>query len=623
MCGIAGAFSKDKSAAERAVRVMVSAQKHRGPDGEGVVVLPAGDGWLALGHRRLSILDLSAAGQQPMTEPGGSWLTYNGEIYNFAALRNELSGLGDVCRTRTDSEVLLLAMARWGTRALERISGMFAFGYWSARDKTLLLARDPLGIKPLVWAHTSSGFLFASETQALLATGWLERRVDTEALTSVLAYGSVPAPWTGILGAHALMPGHLLSLTFAEPRLEPKAQRYWSFPLPEEKVATESLSQLLRDAVASHLVADVKTGVFLSAGIDSTAVATVAAQIRDGDLDTFTVSAPFDRGIDETPIAQQTAQALGVRHHAIALQEADVLPRVQAWLSRGGEPSVDGLNTFLISQAVRERGIVVALSGLGGDEVFSGYSTFRSVPRLHGWAKRLSWIPPRVRKALVATAWTGSTKIRRQKAVELASTPADLASLYLRRRRLFSDAELHHLGMSFKHERLNASLLPNTGDTQHLPPEDDVAGIRVLESRHYLANTLLKDADYYGMANSLEIRVPLLDRQLVEAAFRIPGERSLERGVPKPLLLKAVQVPLPFAVRQAPKRGFSLPYARWMQGPLRDLVAGLLEDVRGTGWVNPDAVTEVWNAFLSGVDAQLWTRVWMLAVLGRWARGLG
>jgi asparagine synthase (glutamine-hydrolysing) len=376
--------------------------------------------------------------------------------------------------------------------------------------------------------------------------------------------------------------------------------------------------------VRSHLVADVPIGLFLSAGLDSAALAILAGAVREGDLDAFTVAFEGDRGLDESEVAARTAQLAGVRHHLIRMNQGQVLPLVERWLQSGDQPSVDGLNTYLISEAVRAHGMKVALSGLGGDELFGGYSTFRDVPRLAAVARWARWVPREARRRLTRWALWRRTAPQRQKGEEMAGTPPDLVSQYLRRRRLLSDLELQELGLEAGALQLDPTYLPPEADPRgSLVEEDDRASVRILECKLYMGNMLLRDTDVCSMAHGLEIRVPLLDRRVLDLMLPVPGEVLLPAGqAPKARLLEALRGRIPAEVARAPKRGFSLPYARWMAGPLRPLVESLIERLASSGWVDPAAVRRVWKAFLDEPQGPAWTRAWILAVMGRWSETL-
>ena len=630
MCGIAGCWTPAKAFAEASVKAMLAAQTHRGPDDEGLVALPLDRGSMVFGHRRLSIQDLSPAGHQPMENPEtGDWIVFNGEIYNYPELRNELEGAGSRFRSRCDTEVILHAFARWGTEAFNRLHGMFALGLFDKRRQRLVLARDPLGIKPLYYAFGRDALVFASELRAVEAGGAIEAAIDPRAWAGALAYGNVPAPLTMLQGVQSFDAGCWagidLRATFQPAELQPV--RYWEFPSPdraprETSQIEEQIGERLQAAVRSHLISDVPVGVFLSSGLDSTAVAALCAEARDGDMDTFTVSFADDPELDENPYAERTAKALGARHHCIRLSEPEVRHLAQRWLDSLDQPSVDGINTYIISHAVRQRGIIVALSGLGGDEVFCGYPSFRDVPRVLRLARASQWIPRKVRQSVAGWMWRNKTKAQRRKAMEFAGDQPDLPALYFRRRRLLSDAEMAGLGIRRENLDLDEAFLPAECEpSRGLSGQDPIGAVGVLESRFYMGNMLLRDTDVFSMAHGLEIRVPMLDRQLIDLAYAVPGRQRLSRrGVNKSLLVNSMGNRIPSELHALKKRGFCLPVARWMAGPLRPLFEDFIQTMKLSGLVNPQGVSAVWDDFLKDQSGQAWSRAWMIGVLGSWLK---
>ncbi len=631
MCGIAGIFGErlegKKESLSGSMRSMIQAMAHRGPDDEGIECLAVPGGALALGQRRLSILDLSSAGHQPMVNPDtGDWIVFNGEIYNYPRLRGELEAQGARFRSRCDTEAVLYAYAKWGTDCFDRLHGMFALGLYDREKQRLVLARDPLGIKPLYYCRGSWGLAFASELRALAAGGLFERRIDQRALAGLLAYGAVQQPLTMYRDVLLLEPGTWAELDLGMPagttRLSSR-KPYWRFPATQSgtdyQQALAPLRQNLSAAVRSHLMSDVPLGIFLSSGLDSSILATLAAGHYDN-VRTFTVGFAEHRAIDEGPIASETARLIGVEHHPIAINETEALRQTQRYLDAVDQPTLDGLNSYIIAGTVRAQGIKVALSGLGGDELFGGYPSFRQVPQLARWLSRLSSISPRVRQKAAALAFFGRSKAQRQKAMELATASPTLRHLYFRRRRLFSDLELEAFGISAESLGLDEDFLPPESEPDaNLGALDSQGAISVLESRFYMGNMLLRDADVFGMAHGLEIRVPLLDRGLLDFVFALPGTWRTPRGKQnKPLLADAMARQLNPMIQGLAKRGFSLPQAAWMAGPLRPHFEHLIDKVSGSGLVDAGSVRQVWRDFLGDKVGPTWSRAWTLGVFGAW-----
>ncbi|MGH7751917.1 MAG: asparagine synthase (glutamine-hydrolyzing), partial [Gemmatimonadales bacterium] len=386
--------------------------RHRGPDDEGLEVLPAGDTphGLGLGVRRLAILDLSPAGRQPMRDPvTGNWIVHNGEVYNFRELRGELEAAGHQFHSHSDTEVLLHSYAAWGLNCVTRWRGMFATAIWDAHLRRLVLFRDRLGIKPLYYCRDGDRFAFASEVRALVRGGWAAPRLDLTALDSFLSCGAVQEPLTIIAGVQALPPGH--RLVWVEGR--PEIVSYWQ-PRAQPEAPTSAaaaLPELLAEAARLHLVSDVPVGVFLSGGIDSSSVLTLLASAGPVTLQTFTVVFP-EGSFGDPAWARRLAQDFLTEHHELFLEEAELLQQLPGALRAMDQPTADGINTYLVSGAARQAGLKVALSGLGGDELFGGYSTFRRAPQLARLQSLCAHLPRVGRRALASlvTALPGAAE---------------------------------------------------------------------------------------------------------------------------------------------------------------------------------------------------------------------
>lgn len=628
MCGIAGVFSADRPAAQKAVRAMNRRQTHRGPDDEGLQALDVPGGTLVLGHRRLSILDLSQAGHQPMRNPEtGDWIVYNGEIYNYPDLRLEMETDGTWFRSRCDTEAILHSYVRWGTECFDHFHGMFSVAIYDRRRRRLVLARDPLGIKPLYYSIDRNGLIFSSELRAFKVGGLIDCEIDRRAMAGLLAYGSVPGPLTMFKNVKLLEPGTwgLFDLS-REPGMEKalKTTRYWNFPAPlaivDRNEAVEETRERLETSARSHLLSDVPVGIFLSSGLDSTAVATLCAQTEPDAVNTFTIRLADHPEMDENPVAEETARLIGAKHHSVSLVEEEIQGMARQWLGSVDQPSVDGLNTFIISNAVSGRGMKVALSGLGGDEVFGGYNGFRTLPNIARWAKMGRIVPAFLRGKIAEMLLASKSMSQRQKGKELVRTRPTLRNLTLRRRRLFSDLEMEILGFDPVRLDLNEDYLPcETEPSRGLRGLDAESAIGVLETRFYMGNMLLRDSDVFGMAHSLEIRVPFLDRGVIDYVYSLPGRwRVIRDGVNKPLLAEALGERLRPEILHLKKRGFSLPIGQWMVGPLRDHCESLLWKAGDSEVVDPSAVRTVWEGFLAEPGSPAWSRAWLLIVFGAW-----
>lgn len=621
MCGIAGMIGADPDRVREVTRRMTAALSHRGPDADGLEVHTFGRGYVGLGHRRLSILDLSPLGRQPMAHPpSGSRMIYNGEVYNFARLRQELVAEGETFRSGSDTEVILAGVVRQGPGYVRRLEGMYALALLDPRGPQLVLARDPAGIKPLYLARIGADLLFASEVRALLASGLVPRTVDRAAVAGLLAYGSVQQPLTLFSGIRMAPPGSWQVVTPGEGDTIWKAAEpvvWWTPPPPEPAASlTDVVGEtrcLLDAAVRDHLVSDVPVGVFLSAGLDSAAVAGLAAR-HSKQVRAFTVGVADQPDFDEAAEAGETARRLGLEHVAVPVPAAAAEAATEEWLTAADQPSLDGLNTFIISKAVRAHGIKVALTGLGADELFGGYQTFREVPTLRRLRRAVGWLPPAARRGL-AGVLTARRPAARGKLADLLGGPADVAALALRRRRVMTDRQLAALGVSPIEPGLATEYLP-AGDE---PPSATDPGwvISVVESRYYQTNVLLRDSDANGMAHGLELRVPFLDQRLLDRIHRLPGVVRFPRSrPPKWLLREAAADVLHPDLLARPKTGFQLPLRRWMAGPLRPRCEAALAALNHSGLVRPVGVAAVWDGFLAAPEGQLWSRALTLVALG-------
>jgi asparagine synthase (glutamine-hydrolysing) len=627
MCGIAGIIARNPTVVQAALPAMVSAQAHRGPDDSGELNLPFQSAKLGMGFRRLSILDLSQCGHQPMVHPTtGDCLIFNGEIYNFRELRGELEGEGVVFRGHSDTEVLLHALVQWGTAAIDRLAGMYAFAFYKAKEQRLLLARDPLGIKPLYTASVKDAFLFASEVRSLLASQLIPRKSDPRAVACFLAYGSGQAPHTMLQRIELFPPGYWqeIDVKVLDHRAEPP-HCYWDVPPPQPAAdiveVCRDIRAKLNQAVREHLESDVPVGVFLSGGLDSTIIARLATKYTDR-LRTFTIGFADNPDLSESTVAAETARLIGAEHHDIQIVGDRTEQICIEWLESLDRPSIDGLNTFIISQAVRAQGIVVALSGLGGDELFAGYSTFWRIPRLLRALHAIRWAPSSVRSMLATASTLGRPAAVAEKAVDMATSDGSLLELELLARRVMSNQQLVELGIDGHALGLTKDLMsPPLMDSLRIDPDDPVWTISLLESRIYMSNTLLRDTDTNGMAHGLEIRVPFLDRRVIDYVFSLPGGVRLPTASsPKYLLKRTFSEMLRPDVTNRRKSGFTLPIGQWMAGPLRGMCEEAVEHLKSHGGLRSEGVDRIWNDFIRNKKRSHWSRAFALCVLGQYLR---
>ena len=610
MCGIAGFLGNLDI---QVLRKMSDAILHRGPDDAGEFY-DAAKG-VGLAHRRLSILDLSPTGHQPMiSEDGAVVLVFNGEIYNFRELRMELEARGHRFRGHSDTEVLLALYMVKGEDLLPYVNGIFAFALWDARQRTLLLARDGLGVKPLYYAEGKSGFVFASELKALLRVSEIGRDVDPIALQHYLTYLWCPAPSTLLRSVKKLEPG--CALVVKNGRLD-RRWRFYQLPfhdLPESMSESEAIHQTrdaVRTAVQRQMVADVPVGAFLSGGLDSSAVVAFAREASPGRrLQCFTMEmsahdAAWEGIANDLPYAESAAQHLDVDLHTIKVgpEMADDLSKMIYHLDEPqGDPAP--LNVLAISRLAREHGVKVLLSGAGGDDIFTGYRRHRALMVERYW----SWMPRAVRAGiaeLTASLPTSSPALRQlRKAFQYASYEGDrrLASyFYWLRPDLAEELLSSEFSRRLVHEE------PLVASLGELP--DDVPRLNrmlYLECKHFLADHNLNYTDKLSMAAGVEVRVPLLDRELVALAARLPIQYKQRGAEGKWIFKKAMEGLLPRKIIYRPKTGFGVPLRAWLRGPLKGAFRDILspDSLRRRGWLNSDAVGRLLADNLSGgVDA--------------------
>ena len=527
MCGIAGIFSLNESSEQVGKRLasMVGAMAHRGPDSCGTEVRSAGSCTIGLAHTRLAILDLSAEGRQPMTNPEGTvWLTYNGEVYNYGHLHDELCGLGERFASSSDTEVILRSYERWGAASFERLRGMFAFGIWNERNRRLILARDPLGIKPLYYFQSKDVLVFASEVRTLLASGLVPRRLSRRGLHSFLASGSVSGADTLIDGVFSLEPGSDLTIFEDNGSIRVRERQFSgglfehgaAHPPASREEAVAELSGILRESVRLHLASDVPLGVFLSGGVDSCAIVALMSEVAVSTPQTFSVVFN-EQELSEASHARLIADRYKTDHHEILLTGEKLLAMLPDSLNAMDQPTMDGVNTYVISKAVKSAGITVALSGLGGDELFAGYSSFRRAVQV----QRLKVIPRSIRAAAAAVGKVGvGNSIGQRKMWDLLASDASPTDAYTISRELFSAPDIEGLTGASVSARPGSALAHET---------DSVNTVSRCEIEGYMRHTLLRDTDFMAMAHALEVRVPVRGQQSSPVCFVLARELETRR----------------------------------------------------------------------------------------------
>lgn len=589
MCGIAGIVTTNPTGDVSAATIrMRDTLRHRGPDDEGVFSPP--DAGVGLAHTRLSILDPSSAGHQPMTSADQRyWPTFNGEIYNFRELRDECVTAGETFVSDPDTEVLLCLLRRDGKGALSRLRGMFAFAFWDNAERRLLLAREPLGIKPLYYSHDETHMLFASEVRALLASGCVGRVLSPQGVYGYLRAGAVPEPHTFVSGVHMLEAGSCLEWHNGRVLHE----HYWQPSWPasgdhardgETSEDTANIRETLRDAIRAHLISDVPVGLFLSGGLDSTSILSLAREQMDA-VNTFSVSVD-DQGLDEGALAERAARHFGASHTTLKLNGEVARETLPAFFAALDQPSVDGFNTFCVAQMASAAGQKVILSGVGG-ELFGGYPSFREVRAMYTWQRRLRVVAAPLSSMMQAGRSYLSPKLRR--IGDLFAGPPSMARCYASYRGVFAEEEALALTREF------CGADPSEEPPPGALPSDPHDAVSHLETTRYLRNQLLRDSDVMSMASGLELRTPLVDQWVLSRLTAIPATRRM-RGH-KSLLTDAANS-LPSWLLQQPKRGFTLPFAKWVDN-------GLLTQ---TGPIN----TPAW------IGLSPWYRRWTVTVFDHW-----
>jgi asparagine synthase (glutamine-hydrolysing) len=617
ICGIANLSNQPLSASIQPIlERMNTALTHRGPDSAGL--------WqndkVALGHRRLAIMDVSDAGIQPMPSADTqAMLVFNGEIYNYQDLKKQTPQYP--YRSHSDSEVLLAAYQQKGKKMLPDLNGMFAFAIWDNIEQSLLIARDPMGIKPLYYAIVDNFLVFASEIRAILASGLVERQLNNLALGSYLRYQTVYAPHTLIENIKVLPAGHALTVkdgaikieafydsTTALPPLSISDKKQLTDPVFTKKMVRETL----RAAVGRQMMSDVPFGAFLSGGVDSSVIVALMRDITEGSIETFSVTFD-DKKFDETPYARAIADRFKTNHHEIHLKANDFLSELPRALNALDHPSGDAVNTYIVAQATRRSGIKMALSGLGGDELFGGYPIFKQSEQLEK-LRFLNLIPQILRKSAGSIIEKMTPSVSRQKmAAVLALPEVSPMAAYDYFREVFTDQQRRTI-LKNGYAQAEGLNLHKSLTINQLPLYSQVS---IAEMTGYMQNVLLRDSDQMSMAHALELRVPLLDIELVNLALHIPD--ALKRGAgSKPLLVDSMSDLLPKSLFDRPKMGFTLPFEAWMRHELRDFCSQRLAILSHYSAFNADTIQSLWQDFLAGRNDIRWSRLWTLVALGHW-----
>lgn len=618
MCGINGVYQfSGRTVSDDVILKMNDALKHRGPDANGVVQ----DEFVQLGHQRLSILDLDARANQPFqSEDGKHLLVFNGEIYNFNEIRSKLTNYN--FKTDGDTEVVLAAYLEWGENCLRMFNGMFAFAIWSRDEKKMFLARDRMGIKPLYYVLTDQEIIFSSSVKSILSSGLIDRKIRKESVSDYLRFQTVHAPYTLIEGIFQMLPGQQLTIS-DENGIQYK--KYWSTTTDFKRFkgnreeAQELVKNELTKSVERRLVSDVPFGAFLSGGIDSSIIVGLMSKLREQPIDTFSINFEEDE-FSEAKYSQMMADRYQTNHHPITLSANEFKELIPEALSFMDHPSGDGPNTYVVSKKTKEQGVKMALSGLGGDELFGGYSVFNQIPQLQQ-KKWLMSFPVYGRKpfANLYHALKGTVASSKIKAI-LKQEYSDTEFIYQFYRQVLMDDQVNKLikGNLPKNKvfEIGHELIGYGTNGWQLPP---LSRISAIEMETYMQNVLLRDSDQMSMGVALELRVPFLDHEFVEQILGIPDH--LKRPTtPKKLLVDAFKDMLPEDVYNREKMGFVLPYEHWMKNELHDFCQERLEQLHEITFMNGEGVMKLWRQFKSGHKRVTWSRIWPLVVLGDWIK---
>ncbi|MCL4338834.1 asparagine synthase (glutamine-hydrolyzing) [Patescibacteria group bacterium] len=630
MCGIAGIYNFDKRSVESyVIHRMNNVMVHRGPDGQGEHL----EENIGLANRRLAIIDPTTAGNQPMaTADGTLWITFNGEIFNFEKLKKDLIGRGYHFRSHTDTEVVLNGYREYGHMFVKKLIGQFAFCIWDRRQSRFILARDQLGVNPLYWTRIGNAFIFASELKAILASGLVKKEINPEALHHYLSIFSIPSPMTIIKGVNSLLPGRVMTVDKGGVRIE----KYWELPVGlwqnkniSEGEEIEELKSQLVSAVSYAKVSDVPVGAYLSGGVDSSTVVALLSMSQTKPVRTYSLWSEGGEAYDERKYASLVAKRYGTVHTEFTVSQSDLISSLPEIIYYFDQPTGGSLETYFISR-LAAKDVKVALSGLGGDELFAGYHSelynTKSIGDIY------NHIPPALRSLLFLLMKRIAFRSDWKKVLSVSQDFFNLPtlvrrSLYLyfayqeeEKKNLYSKSYLSLQKGSYSTQSYFEGLY------QKIKGWHPVDQLNYIDLKSYTRDDLLLGMNMMSMANSLEARVPLLDPRLVEFSARIHPSRKYRDGISKYILKKAVADWLPKEVVNHKKTGFAIPRVIYMKGILKPYIKSVLspESLKNRGIFNDKYITEVVNKFYGSKQGKmLWSehlRVWILFVFELWCR---
>lgn len=613
MCGIAGIIYFDKTIAEPgAINRMTGCMAHRGPDADGFFVRDN----IALGHRRLSIIDLSAASNQPFADKTNRFqLIFNGELYNFQEVRDTITD--HHFRTTGDTEVLIEAYARWGINCIHHFKGMFAFAIWDDVEKELCIVRDRMGVKPVYYYTDNHCLVFSSEIRSILKSGLVAPLINKEALVDYLSFQSISSPNTLIKGILQLEAGHYISVK----KNSVQIKQYWSLTeksddndFTDKKAVQQKIKSLLAESVKSRLISDVPIGAFLSGGIDSSAVVGLMSMVGNGRPNTFNISFE-EKEFDESVYAEIVAKKFDTHHQRIVMQPTAMLDEMENALNALDTPSGDGVNTYVVSKAVKQAGLTVALSGIGGDELFAGYPFFKTFYQLN--KNKRTWSnTKRLRKMASPLVSIGGSSKTIKAAELLKSSSSEIEEVYTIFRNVLPAFQIEKVltDYSIFSTPLQQKLEENAPAIHKFPLLSQVS---IAEYMGYTQQTLLKDTDQMSMAVSLEVREPFFDHELVRYVLSIPDELKYP-SFPKSLLVESLEGLLPDEIVHRKKQGFTFPWSHWLRNELQAFCQQHIDRLSEREFINGKELQSIWRDFQEGSKRVRWIDVWLFVVLEYW-----
>ncbi len=626
MCGIAGIIHLDGRPVDREMlKRMTNTMRHRGPDDEGYYF----DHHVGLGHRRLSIIDLSDKGHQPMANEDGSvWITFNGEIYNYRELSQSLKHRGHIFRSRCDTETIIHLYEEYGKDCVDHLRGMFAFGIWDARNKRFFAAVDRLRIKPLYYTIVDHTFLFASELKALLASYLIQPTLNYEAIHHYLSLQAIPVPMTIYENIYTLPGGYALELENGEL----KVYSYWDIQYPEGEIRDEAyykkkVRELVWESVEMRMMSDVPLGAFLSGGIDSSAIVAIMSQVSDSPIRTFSIG--YDVGgkdYDDTYYAKLVSRKYNTEHTVRVVSKSDIVEQLPDFLYYLDQPSSDAINSFFVSQ-LAAKDVTVVLCGQGGDELFAGYPSFYLLKKFFARDEKWEKLPPPIRALIASSLRHAPGPLGKAALVKKMQTFLDeygsFLKKYARIRMELTEAEKQSLYSSYFREKLNGAdtfSIYNRYLQQVNPAADYLKKVAYLDLKTHLGDILMRDVDVMSMAFSLETRVPLIDHKLVEFASTIPSELKLNGTSTKYIFIESIKDLLPEEVIRRKKLGFNFPFAIWLKNGLSGLVDFVLsrDHIEARNFFEYDQVERLKHVFRTQ-DVN-YRKIWGLVVLELWIR---